>query len=407
MSAPPAAALSPPAPTPLPSATARLPNGLVVALRPLDATAPWRDAWVHLGAHAAIANPFYEATYALAAREAFGTGIRLLMVADRAPEESGVRLLAVWPHRRLDHRWGLPLPVLMGWTHGYAPQGAPLLDASDPCAALAALLAAPRALGEPARLLLPNTPEAEMAPLLDTAGGRRAAFWPHSRGMLDPHQQPPETRARYLDHLSGNRKRRLRRARRRMEAEGEVTFDLLADPARVPAALDAHIALEATSWKGRAGTALAQRPDEARFLQTVSAALAAEGRIRIARLRRGEQLLASIILPMAGREACVLKVAHDETDPAAAPGVQLVHRLTEAVLAGSEIERIDSCAPPGFGLATLFWQERRSIAHLLVEAGRDPLFPVARQLESARDWVARMRLALKARRRPSPPPAED
>ncbi len=388
-------------------ATAALPNGLVAALRPLDPTAPWIDAWARLGSRAAIANPFYEAGYALAAAESFGEGVRMMLVADRPPEETGARLLAAWPHRRLRHRWGVPLPLLMGWTHGYAPQGAPLLDGANPGAAWTALLAAPAALGEPRRLLMPNTPTVDMAPLLAATGGRSAAYWPHERGLLDPDGGTQRKRDTYLDHLSGNRRRRLRRAWRRLETKGPVSFDMLADAAAVPAAVESHIALEAASWKGRAGTALAQRPAEAAFLRAITVALAAEGRLRIARLRRGERLLASLILPLSGREACVLKVAHDESDPAAAPGVQLVHRLTETVLAGDGIARIDSCAPPGFALATLFWRERRPIAHLLVEAGHDPLFPVAARLERGRETLARARLMLRERRRGSAAPSPE
>ena len=91
----------------------------------------------------------------------------------------------------------------------------------------------------------------------------------------------------------------------------------------------------------------------------------------------------------------------DEADPEAAPGVQLVHRLTETVLAGEgvdRIDRIDSCAPPDFALGSTFWTERRPIAHLLVEAGRDPLFPLARTLERARERVARARLTSRSGR---------
>ncbi len=409
MTAPPAAGRAPAA-TPCTALTAALPGGLVAALRPLDPAAPWIGAWDRLGARAAIANPFYEANYALAAGPAFGAGVRMMLVADRPPEEPGARLLAAWPHRRLRQRWGVPLPVLMGWTHGYAPQGAPLLDGDDPNGALAALLAAPRALGEPARLLFPNSPLADLSPLIDATGARKAAYWPHIRGMLDPGPSTPEARESYLDHLSGNRRRRLRRARRRLEAKGPVSFDLISDSGSVSSALEAHIALEAASWKGRVGTAIAQNPAEAAFLRKAVAHLAAEGRVRIARLRQGDRLLASAVLPLAGREACVLKVAHDESDPAAAPGVQLVHRLTETVLAGHDIARIDSCAPPGFALATLFWQERRAIAHLLVEGGRDPLFPAAVRLERGRETLARLKVAIKERRSgtpyQSPDPAE-
>lgn len=384
----------PPEP-PLAPATAVLPGGHVAALRSLDPAVPWLRAWERLGASAFVANPFYEAAYALPARTAFGAGVRMLLIADRPPEEPNARLLAAWPHRRVTSRWGLPLPVLMGWTHGYAPLGVPLLDGTDPAAALSALLAAPAALGQPRRFLFTNAPaDGPFRSLLDEAGARQASYWSHTRGLMAPAGDPASRKA-YLDHLSGNRRRRLRRARRRLDGPGDTVFEVLADPAAFPAALEAHIALEAASWKGRMGTALAQRPEESGFLRAAIADLSAENRLRIARLRRGEKLVASAILPLAGRDAFVLKVAHDESDPAAAPGVQLVHRLTEAVLAGTEIARIDSCAPPGFALATLFWTERRAIAHLLVEAGEDPLFPLATRLERARETVARLRLRLR------------
>ncbi|MDP4021738.1 GNAT family N-acetyltransferase [Methylobacterium sp. NEAU 140] len=374
------------------AAHAPLPGGAVAAVRPLDPGAPWIPAWRALGRAAAIPNPFYEAGCALAARAAFGAGVRLLLVADRPPEESGARIVAAWPFRRDRRRWGLPLPLLMGWTHGYGPFGAPLLDAAAPERALAALLAAPRALGLPPRLLMPNAPaDGPLPALLDRLGARRAAYWPHARGMLDLEGLTPAARAGYLGHLSGKRRRKLRLARERLEAGGPVTLEILDAPEAFGAALDDHVALEAAGWKGRAGTGLGQRPEEAAFLRALAADLGAEGRMRIARLRRGDRTLASAIVPLTGSEGWVLKIAHDETEPEAAPGVQLVHRLTEAALADPAWARIDSCAPPDFALGTTFWTGRRDIAHLLVEAGRDPLFPVAAALERARERVARAR----------------
>jgi CelD/BcsL family acetyltransferase involved in cellulose biosynthesis len=375
-----------------------LAGGLVAAVRPLDPDLPWIPAWRALGGAARVRNPFYEAGYALAARAAFGSGVRLLIVADRPPEEPGARFLAAWPFRVSWRRWGLPLPLLMGWTHGYCPFGAPLLDGADPEAALAGLLAAPRALGLPPRLLLPNAPaDGPLADLIAGQGAACAAYWPHTRGLLDLTGRPPEDRAGYLAHLSGQRRRKLRRARAILEADGAVAFEILDAPADLDGALDAYIALEAAGWKSRAGTGLGQRPAEAAFLRAALADLGAEGRVRVARLRRQDRTLAAAILPVTGTEAWVLKIAHDEARPEAAPGVQLVQRLTEAALSGAwSIDRIDSCAPPDFALGSLFWTERRSIAHLLVEAGRDLLFPAARALERARERVARARLGNRA-----------
>ncbi|SDN77761.1 Acetyltransferase involved in cellulose biosynthesis, CelD/BcsL family [Methylobacterium phyllostachyos] len=374
--------------------TATLPQGLVAAVRPLDPGAPWIPAWRALGAGSAIRNPFYEAGYALAGREAFGAGVRLLIVADRPPDAPGARFHAAWPFRVSRRRWGLPLPVLMGWTHGYGPFGAPLLDGADPAGALAALLASPRALGLPSRLLLPNAPADGLLPdLLVAQRATHATYWPHARGLLDLGVHAPEARAGYLSHLSGQRRRKLRRAQARLEAEGAVAFEMLDAPADLDRALTEHVALEAAGWKGRAGTSLGQRPAEVAFLRAALADLGTEGGVRIARLRRADRTLASLILPVTGSEAWVLKIAHDETEPEAAPGIQLVHRLTEAVVSGTwAIDRIDSCAPPDFALSSLFWTERRRIAHLLVAAERDPLFPLACALECAREHVARMRL---------------
>jgi CelD/BcsL family acetyltransferase involved in cellulose biosynthesis len=389
------------------SDTATLASGLVAAVRPLDPGIPWIPAWRALGAAALVRNPFYEAGYALAARGAFGSGVRLLLVADRPPEAPGARLRAVWPFRTAWRRWGLPLPLLMGWTHGYCPFGAPLLDGADPAAALAGLLAAPRALGLPPRLLLPNAPaDGPLAELLAARGTRRATYWPQARGLLDLTGRTPESRLAYLGHLSGQRQRKLRRARARLEAGGAVAFELLDAPAALDGALDEHVALEAAGWKGRAGTGLGQRPDEVAFLRAAVADLAAEKRVRVARLRRSGRTIASLILPVTGSEAWVLKIAHDEAQPETAPGVQLVHRLTEAVVSGAwEIDRIDSCAPPGFALGSLFWTEHRTIAHLLLEAGRDPLFPAARALERARETVARARLTSRTGRSAPAAPA--
>lgn len=387
--------------------TVPLAAGLVAALRPLDPATPWIPAWRALGAAARIRNPFYEADYAVAARGAFGAGVRLLLIADRPPEEPGVRLLAAWPFRVSWRRWGVPLPLLTGWTHGYCPFGAPLLDGADPAGALAALLAAPRVLGLPPRLYWPNAPaDGPLMDLLAACGPRRAAYWPHARGLLDLTARAPEARTAYLDHLSGPRRRKLRRARALLEADGPVLFEILEAPEDLETALDSYVALEAAGWKGRAGTGLGQRPEEVAFLRAALSALGAAGGVRVVRLRRGERTLAAAILPVTGADAWVLKIAHDEAQPEAAPGVQLVHRLTEAVLSGAwGIDRIDSCAPPDFALGSTFWTERRPIAHLLVEAGRDPLFPVARRLERAREGVARARLTSRTGRSAPAAPA--
>ncbi|TXM67713.1 GNAT family N-acetyltransferase [Methylobacterium sp. WL12] len=379
--------------------TAMVPGGLFAALRPLDPASPASAAWRALGAGACVPNPFYEADYALPAARAFGDGIRLLVVADRPPEEPGARWLALWPFRSSRTRWGVPLPVLVGWTHGFCPLGVPLLDGTEPARALQALCDAPRALGLSPRLLLLNAPaDGPFAELLAARTNRRdAAYWAHARGALDLAGLEPARRAGYLDHVSGKGRRKLRLGRERLEAGGAVAFETVADPAALAAALDDYVALETAGWKGRAGTALGQRPAEAAFMRGMVAGFGAQGRIRIVRLRRNGRTLAAAILPRSGTEAFVLKVSYDEAEAAGAPGVQLVHRLTEAALRDGAIDRIDSCAAPDYRLAEMFWTGRRAIAHRLVEASPDRFFPLAAALEHARERYAGWRMRRRVR----------
>ncbi|KAB1070467.1 GNAT family N-acetyltransferase [Methylobacterium planeticum] len=390
-------------------------DGLVAALHPLDPGAPYRAAWDALGREAFAANPFYEADYALAAAPAFGRGVQLLLVADRPPEEPGARLLALWPFRPSRTRWGLPLGVLVGWAHGYSALGVPLLARDAPERALSGLLAAPRALGLPPRLLMSTLPqEGPFAELLAgcaaRAGLRRAAYWPYARAFLDLQGLAPSERAAYLEHMPGKRRRKLRQLLKRLEAEAPLGLETARAPAALAEALEDYIALEGAGWKGRAGTAITGRPAEIAFMRALVAALGAEGRIRIDRLRRGPRTLAAAILPItggeAGRTAWWLKIAHDEAEARNSPGVQLVHRLTRAVLDDPDLAQVDSCAAGDYRLAEMFWTGRRSLAHVLIEGGGpgagpagnggDRLFPLAAALERARERVARIRAARRA-----------
>ncbi|MER2264798.1 GNAT family N-acetyltransferase [Methylobacterium oxalidis] len=388
---------------------APLPGGLVAALRPLgapDAVPPaflpaflpaYLPAWEALARDAFAPNPFYEPGYAAAAAPAYGAGVALLMVADRPPEAPGARLLALWPFRRARARFGLPLPVLAGWMHDHAVLGVPLLDGREPARALAALLAAPRALSLGPRLLMPYLPEAgPFADLLAAerarAGTREIRVWAHARAMLDL-DGPGPARAGALAHLSARRRRKLRATAAALEAEsGPLHLDTAREPAALAAALEDFIALEAAGWKGRGGTAIACRPAEAAFLRAMTAALGAQGRLRIDRLRAGGRTLAAAVLPRTGADLWVLKIAYDETRARHSPGVQLLHRLSRDWIDDPGVRRVDSCAAPGNALAETFWTGRRRLAHHLVEAaGGDPAFPLAAALERARAGAVALR----------------
>src|SRR6185369_7572022 len=135
-----------------------------------------------------------------------------------------------------------------------------------------------------------------------------------------------------LDHIAHKKLKELRRQRRRMDEKGAVTFVSAHDPAQIAPALADYLMLEASGWKGRAGTAARQNPGVLHFMQSAIAALAAEGRVRIDRLTRGAMPLAAAITLAAGGRAWFWKIAYDEAHASFSPGVQLSLDVTKSLV---------------------------------------------------------------------------
>ena len=352
---------------------------LRVEWRPLDAMDEIVPAWRALAERALEPNVFYEPAFARAAAPVFGAGVSagLVWLHDK--------LIGFLPGR-VERRYGIPLPVLTGWTHPYAPLGTPLLDRDDGAVALAAWLDhLPHAGTLPDLWLLPFLPDGPFARTLDAAlamrNGRSVAFDEHRRALL-----APEDRATYLAHAVGAGKRKeLRRQRRRLGDAGAVTADVATGPQAVVAALADFFALEAHGWKGRAGSAAALHDELRRFVTEAVSGLAAEGKARVDRLRVGERAAATIVTLRSGAAAWTWKIAYDEAFARYSPGVQLMLDLTESLLADATIARVDSCATADHPMIDHLWRERLVLSDRLITA-RPPTigFAIACRLEALR-----------------------
>lgn len=352
---------------------------LRVEWRPLAAMAADAPAWRALAERALEPNVFYEPAFALAAAPVFGEGVNagLVWLHDK--------LIGFFPCRRA-RPYGIPLPVLTGWTHPYAPLGVPLIDRDDGAAALAAWL--DHLAGDPTRpslWLLPFLSEGPFARMLDAAlamrGASGAQFGLHRRALL-----APKDRASYLADAVGAKKRKeLRRQRRRLERTGTLTTVLATDAAAVPGALDDFFALEAKGWKGRAGSAAALHEDLRGFVARAVSGLAAEGKARVDRLRLSGQAIAALVTLRSGASAWTWKIAYDESHAHASPGVQLMVDLTEALLADLTVARADSCATANHPMIDHLWRERLVLSDRLIAVRPSPVgFALACRLETLR-----------------------
>lgn len=371
-------------------------SGCKVELRRLDEFAAFASDLRDLAAQALSPNVFYEPVFVAAAAPVFGRDVMAGLVRQRATG----RLVGFFPVAIERRRYGLPMPMLVGWTHSYGPLGTPLIDRDDGEAAVTAWfdhIAADPTL--PKLMLMPYLPaEGEIAQAFDAAlahrNGRSEHFALHRRALLAPQGD----RAGYLDHAIPHKKRKeLRRLRKRLSDAGTLTSAITSEPEALAAALADFLTLEASGWKGRAGTAAQANEELRRFVVQAVSALAAEGKASVARLALDDRAIAAIVALRSGDTAWCWKIAYDESQSRASPGVQILLDVTEALLANPGIARADSCATADHPMIDHIWRERLALSDRLICVAKcDPtLFAHLCRLEqfrrSAIDWLKQLR----------------
>src|SRR5579863_1058532 len=342
------------------------------------------DDWRDLAERTLVPNAFYEPAFALAAAPAFGHGAGALLVWSGALPR---KLLGLFPARIVKRRYGLKLLLLIGWTHPYAPLGTPLVDceAAEPViAAWLAHLAENTAL--PGLVLLPFMPEhgpfaAALEAILRRTQMPAAEFNPHTRALLAPNG----TRSDYLEHALGGRKyRELRRTVRRLGEAGTLSYTTVTEPAAVSAALEDFLALEASGWKGKAGTAAACDQTLVDFVKAAVAGLAGEHKVAIDRLVLDGRPAAVGITLRSGDTAWFWKIAYDETLARFSPGVALIALVTERLASDATIVCADSCATADHAVINRTWSERLALHDLLIAVRPHAPFARAVRLERLR-----------------------
>lgn len=261
------------------------------------------------------------------------------MVEDDAAAAAGF-----FPARIENHRYGVKLPVLVCWTHPYAPLGLPLIEhegAEPIIAAWLAHIAADASL--PGLLVLPFLPEdsafaAALSAIMRRARMPFADFNHYRRALLEPNDgQQLDERLFYVEQSIGQHQHKeLRRHWRRLSDSGAVLFTAATEPAPIGTALEDFFALEAGGWKGRVGTAAAGHDDIHRFIRTAVESLAAEGKVAIERILVDGSPIAAAIVLRSGRHAWFWKIAYDESFARFSPGVMLSVVVTDDLLGRPE-----------------------------------------------------------------------
>ncbi len=127
----------------------------------------------------------------------------------------------------------------------------------------------------------------------------------------------------YLDGLERGFVKELRRRRRRLGEDGELTFEVLDGSERLDAQLAEGFVVEASGWKGEHGTAIRSSPQTLRFYTDFARWAAERGWLRLGCLRLDGKLIAFELNMEEGGRWYALKGGYDESYRKFGPG-QLV-----------------------------------------------------------------------------------
>lgn len=269
---------------------------------------PSNDEWEDL-ADRAGATPFMRPGWINAWAESFSeTGVGAISV------RRGGDLVAMMP---LEHRRSM----LRSPVNGHSPKFGPLAaDDGAKHELLSALFENHRASIE----LEPVDGRADaMEQMIDVAedSGRLVV----QRTVANsPYIELSGTFEEYLKSLSRNRRKAMRRHRRRLEDQGEVTFEVNDGSSNLESVLDEVLNIEASGWKGEQGTAIASSADTTAFYRSIARWAAERGWLRIAILRLDGRSIACDYAIATGGVWYTLKAGYDEALRSYGPGALLL-----------------------------------------------------------------------------------
>lgn len=328
------------------------------------------DAWRALEMQAAEPNGYYLADWELAVN---ASADGLTDVSALAAWANG-RLIGLLPIISLRRAYRLPLPVLVS-ADAYGTLSTPLLDRDAAHDAASALFAQARQSGARAivfhNVSLEGRAMAAMRAVLVEQGLSPRIITSHVRASLDATRDAEDV---LRDGLGPKKLKELRRQRNRLAEHGAVTFHIARTPDDVAATLDTFLALEASGWKGKRGTALQQRAGDEAFIRRATSALAARGQCEIATLKVGNAAVASGVMIRHLDRAYYFKIGIDERFAKFSPGVQLTLDVTRHLCADPAIASADSTAAPGHPMIDPIWRERLAIGDVVMPLYRnDPV----------------------------------
>lgn len=326
------------------------------------------DELSHLCARAIDPNVFFNPRFLAPAMPRLeDKEVRLAVIRDGDEYRSRLRLLVPFTVEKL------PLfgtSVLRTWSSPFGPLGTPLVDHDDPEGVIDdffSMLARPH-LNLPKIFVMPDV-------RLDGAFAAMMRRFAESRGLpleITNRLERPHLQSELMpeDYLHGAISRRhlqeYQRLKRRLGELGTLEYRIARQPDEVREAVEDFLALEASGWKGREGSAMAVDRYRAAFAREAGQRLAENDQCRVHALHLDGETIASLIVFVEAGVAYTWKTAYDERYARFSPGTLLMIEVTETHLLDPNVAITDSCAVPDHPIVGRLWKERRPIGTLVV-----------------------------------------
>jgi CelD/BcsL family acetyltransferase involved in cellulose biosynthesis len=299
-----------------------------------DALAALEPLWNRVVDAAGIDHPFLEHEWIRTWWECFGADktLRVLLVTE------GGAPVGIAPLMLCEERlYGIPVRCLQLIANAHTPRTDILVARGESAGAIYACLW--RALADDSdswdvlllRQLPEGSPTLEALPVLAGRSGFTTGLWPAD---ASPYVRLRGSWEAYLGGLARKHRANLRNRLKRLEAVGAVALEVVREPAEASAAVEDGFRLEASAWKGQAGTAIDCDGAVRDFYTRLALRAARRGWLRLQFLTVGGRRIAFGYSILINRTLYLLKPGYDPSYRAYSPSALLCYFVLRDAYAG-------------------------------------------------------------------------
>ena len=161
-----------------------------------------------------------------------------------------------------------------------------------------------------------------------------------------------------MTNFDQKRRKELKRLRARLGEQGKLESVALEPNGNLEPFLQAFLMLEAKSWKGKRGTAVANDTQLQKGLAAGLHAMHGAGRVKFWQINFDGNPIASLFALVDDGEVTLGKIAHDDAFAKSSPGVLIILDATASLMGQPGLTLADSNAMPGHPMIDRIWRDR-------------------------------------------------